>query len=211
MTALAAIVVTTLYMADHAEATGASAGDPTGACCLPDASCIAVTAMVCLDQGGTYQGDGVICDDTNCPILGACCIPFGSCEVATLPICFGELGGVIWAPEQDCASFECPPLGACCRPEGSCQISSQNTCELSLGGIWQGEGVECQDVACPGPCPADIDGSGAVSLTDLISVLDAWGPYEPCPPLRAADIDEDCEVGFSDLLIVLADWGVCPG
>ena len=59
-------------------------------------------------------------------------------------------------------------------------------------------------------CPADLDGSGDVGFADLLSLLAAWGPYDPCPPLVPADIDENCEVGFSDLLALLAAWGLCP-
>ena len=58
-------------------------------------------------------------------------------------------------------------------------------------------------------CPADFDGSGDVGFADLLAVLAAWGPYEPCPPFVAEDLDQDCMVGFSDLLAVLAAWGPC--
>lgn len=55
----------------------------------------------------------------------------------------------------------------------------------------------------------DVDGDGAVGFADLVAVLAAWGPYDPCPPFVPEDIDQDCDVGFSDLLIVLAAWGPC--
>jgi len=76
-------------------------GDPTGACCLFDGSCVLVTEAQCKAEGGTYQGDDVTCDDAVCAPLGACCIPFDICVVTTIQECFGELGGVIWAPGQD--------------------------------------------------------------------------------------------------------------
>jgi len=57
--------------------------------------------------------------------------------------------------------------------------------------------------------PGDVDGDGTVGFADLLAVLAAWGPYEPCPPFIPEDIDQDCAVGFSDLLIVLAAWGAC--
>jgi hypothetical protein len=59
-------------------------------------------------------------------------------------------------------------------------------------------------------CPADLDTSGYVGVDDLLAVLAAWGPYEPCPPFAPADIDRDCDVGVNDLLAVLAAWGPCP-
>lgn len=55
----------------------------------------------------------------------------------------------------------------------------------------------------------DVDRDGMVNFSDLLAVLAAWGPYEPCPPFKPEDLDEDCEVGFSDLLVVLATWGPC--
>jgi sugar lactone lactonase YvrE len=56
------------------------------------------------------------------------------------------------------------------------------------------------------PCPADVDHDGAVGLTDLLSVLSAWGACPGCP----ADVDGDDDVGFPDLLAVLIAWGSCP-
>ncbi len=58
-------------------------------------------------------------------------------------------------------------------------------------------------------CPAELDGDGSVGFGDLLAVLTAWGPYEPCPPAIPEDLDHDCAVGFSDLLVVLTAWGRC--
>jgi hypothetical protein len=54
-------------------------------------------------------------------------------------------------------------------------------------------------------CPADIDGSGAIDLGDLLGVLGAWGPCDGC----GADIDGDQIVGLADLLAILGAWGPC--
>jgi len=56
------------------------------------------------------------------------------------------------------------------------------------------------------PCPADIDGSGSVGLTDLLAVLSSFGPCPGCPE----DLDEDGNVGFTDIIAVLSTWGPCP-
>ena len=61
----------------------------------------------------------------------------------------------------------------------------------------------------PVACPADVDGSGQVDFDDLLAVLGAWGPYDPCPPYKPEDVDQDCDVGFDDLLAVLGAWGDC--
>ncbi|MCZ6492616.1 MAG: ASPIC/UnbV domain-containing protein, partial [Planctomycetota bacterium] len=56
------------------------------------------------------------------------------------------------------------------------------------------------------PCPADLDGNGAVGASDLLALLSAWG----LNPDHPADLDGDGSVGASDLLILLANWGPCP-
>jgi hypothetical protein len=58
------------------------------------------------------------------------------------------------------------------------------------------------------PCPADLDGDGAIGFPDLLTVLAAWGAC-PEPPAPCADVDGDASVGFPDLLAVLAGWGPC--
>ncbi|MEE9131661.1 MAG: right-handed parallel beta-helix repeat-containing protein [Phycisphaerales bacterium] len=55
-------------------------------------------------------------------------------------------------------------------------------------------------------CPWDIDGSGTVGASDLLSLLVSWGPCKGCP----ADFDGDGIVGASDLLTLLVNWGPCP-
>jgi len=58
------------------------------------------------------------------------------------------------------------------------------------------------------PAPGDLDGNGAVGVTDFLSLLAAWGPCPgPCPPSCDADLDGDCTVGVTDFLLLLASWG----
>ncbi|NNF41784.1 MAG: hypothetical protein HKO59_17940 [Phycisphaerales bacterium] len=66
--------------------------------------------------------------------------------------------------------------------------------------------VEDYTVVVTDPCPADLDGSGDVGFTDLITVLSFWGP---CAGVCPADIDDSGDVGFTDLLAVLSVWGPC--
>ena len=58
-------------------------------------------------------------------------------------------------------------------------------------------------------CPADVDGSGDVGVTDFLAVLAAWGP---CPPGEFCheDFDYSGDVNVVDFLQVLAEWGPCP-
>ena len=62
--------------------------------------------------------------------------------------------------------------------------------------------------AIAGPsCPWDLDGDDSVAFTDLLMLLETWGPIPtPDPP----DFDGDGDVDFFDLLELLAKWGPCP-
>jgi hypothetical protein len=57
---------------------------------------------------------------------------------------------------------------------------------------------------CIPECAADIDGSGAVDVSDLLLVLLAWG-QGPGP----ADVTGDGVVDVLDLIAVLSAWGAC--
>ncbi|MFM7260297.1 MAG: dockerin type I repeat-containing protein [bacterium] len=58
----------------------------------------------------------------------------------------------------------------------------------------------------PPACPADIDGDGTVSASDLSALLGSWGP---CGAKCPADIDGDGTVSASDLSTLLGAWGPC--
>ena len=55
-------------------------------------------------------------------------------------------------------------------------------------------------------CPWDLDAGGSVGITDLLTLLAAWGSDPGGPP----DFDGDGNVGILDLLVLLANWGECP-
>ena len=54
-------------------------------------------------------------------------------------------------------------------------------------------------------CPADINGDGTVSVSDLLMLIGAWGDCDGC----VEDIDGSGVVDVSDLLTVIAAWGPC--
>ena len=58
---------------------------------------------------------------------------------------------------------------------------------------------------CIVPCPWDLDGSGAVDITDFLALLAAWGTDPGGPP----DFDGDGDVGITDFLELLEHWGKC--
>lgn len=58
-------------------------------------------------------------------------------------------------------------------------------------------------------CPADLNGDGAVDVSDLLITLSNWGQ---CPATGVCQGDLNCDgvVDVSDLLVILANWGSCP-
>ena len=86
-------------------------------------------------------------------------------------------------------SFVCP-ISSVLRPDGTSEDANGN-----------GYPDECE-------CP-DINGDGAVNVTDLLAIITAWGPCDGCPE----DINLDGSVGVIDLLEVIGAWGgdqPCP-
>ncbi|MHC4908811.1 MAG: LamG-like jellyroll fold domain-containing protein [Planctomycetota bacterium] len=53
-------------------------------------------------------------------------------------------------------------------------------------------------------CPADLDASGVVDVTDLVGVILAWGSTD-----AAADVNDDGIVDVMDLIEVVVAWGPC--
>jgi hypothetical protein len=60
----------------------------------------------------------------------------------------------------------------------------------------------------PPPAVGDIDGDGAIDVSDLLTVLASWGACPTAPPGAAcpADIDPDGSVTIDDLLLLLGNW-----
>ena len=101
--------------------------------------------------------------------------------------------------------------------EDFCGTSSQVRFAVNAGGLYRirigsaaGEmGTGTMVITCaptPRPCPADINGDQQVNVSDLLSVINAWGA---CPSPCAADINADGNVNVGDLLAVINAWGAC--
>ena len=65
-------------------------------------------------------------------------------------------------------------------------------------------------------CRTDIapppDGDGHVNVSDLLAVIETWGPCAPAPAACAADIAPACgdhSVNVNDLLGIVNTWGAC--
>ncbi|MBL9030452.1 MAG: choice-of-anchor J domain-containing protein, partial [Phycisphaerae bacterium] len=93
---------------DTAEYVGMAV--PTGACCLPNGDCApGISQNSCTGQGGTYQGDGSVCNVPNTcpqPATGSCCLPDGTCISATSVNCTAQNG--IWGGANSaCGTANC--------------------------------------------------------------------------------------------------------
>jgi hypothetical protein len=69
------------------------------------------------------------------------------------------------------------------------------------GGI---DNFQLEIITCGSACPGDINADGEVGVTDLLSIIAAWGSDDPL-----ADIDGDGIVGVGDLLTTIGNWGSC--
>ncbi len=69
-----------------------------------------------------------------------------------------------------------------------------------------GTGTNIRAYQTEPPCPADLDGDGAVGASDLAILLGNWGPN----PGHPADFNGDDIVSAADLAELLGDWGPCP-
>ena len=89
---------------------------------------------------------------------------------------------------------------------GDCNDNGElDLCDITDGFSRDDNNNGIPDECEPPPCPWDLDGSGAVGIADLLSLLTQWGADPGGPP----DFDGNGSVGVSDLLTLLANWGPC--
>ena len=125
-------------------------------------------------------------------------VGFGEDANGEIYIC--DLGGEVFKIIPEAAS------GACCiGTSGTCINIPESNCN-SGGGSWQGPSTTCDSGICePNNCPTDINGDGTVGVSDILSIIEAWGACSGC----IADINGDGNVNVSDLLEVVGTWGPC--
>jgi hypothetical protein len=106
-----------------------------------------------------------------------------------------------YRPDSAFSAFDGMPV------EGIWSLTIITEDHFSPGDGLHGWGLTIKQAAVEVPpcCTEDLDGSGDVGFTDLVSVLSGWGPCAACP----ADLDQSGDVGFGDLLAILAAWGPC--
>jgi hypothetical protein len=60
------------------------------------------------------------------------------------------------------------------------------------------------------PCYEDVDGSGIVDVSDLLTLIGNWGNCPDCIEEIPGDVNYDNVVDVTDLLRVVGSWGPCP-
>ena len=192
------------------------AGDPF--CCDTqwDNICANEAITMCL-CGGLNTGDcssthsnpwcnDAGCCETVCEMDGFCC------DVAWDDLCvfYANLNCSCGAGQTgNCFFVHDDPWchrGACCS---EVCISDPFCCDVQWDNFCVGDAfLDC--------CPADIapipQGDGLVNVSDLLAVLNNWGP---CPPLTLCTMDispngGNGQINSSDLLFVINHWGPCP-
>ncbi len=164
-----------------------------GACCLPDGSCTIDSEGNCTANGGTFQGDGTVCEDVVCEIPPqACCFEStGGCLNLDPTDCLNA-GGVPGGVGTTCSTTVCFPEGACCLPDGSCADGlSPEEC-AALNGTFEGDGTTCASVVCPEPTGSCCFQTGfCLELTegDCVNAGGSWGG----PGTDCTDVDGDGE------------------
>lgn len=138
----------------------------TGACCLPDGSCLSASAFNCVALGGIYQGNGSACGSVQCaqPPTGACCIsPIDLCVLVSEQQC-AALNGVWMKAGSDCSS--CSSVAVIYT---NCNL---NTGPTTLSGVAAPPGFEWSECARDSADPltanstAGFGGSGSFRLAD---------------------------------------------
>ncbi|HNO78462.1 MAG TPA: matrixin family metalloprotease [Phycisphaerae bacterium] len=92
-------------LADAAEFQLLFTGSITGACCLPNGTCVEESPILCAADAGVYRGDETTCTADACE--GACCLPNGFCLDLSESNCNGA-SGTFEGIGTDCGQTSCP-------------------------------------------------------------------------------------------------------
>lgn len=135
-----------------------------------------------------------------------------TCGLAAFDTRLVVYAGTLNCPGAATAVYACNDDGAGCTALTStvsfpCNASQQFYVRLGSKAVVGGSGtVSFSCTPAAPPCPADVDGSGAVDGADLAALLGSWGACAGC----AADVDGSGTIDGADLAAVLGSWGACP-
>lgn len=165
-----------------------------------------VLHMLTGDGNGQF-GIGEMIDDVNSDgrddlVLAAWLSNAGGTQAGKAFVYSGATGGVLETFTHDVPGatfgFDAAGLG---------DVDGDGKADYVITAAWDlsQRGVVYVIAGTVGPI-SDIDGDGAVGVTDLLIVLGAWGPCTPCDGCPA-DLNYDCAVDVVDLLMILGKWG----
>jgi hypothetical protein len=83
-------------------------------------------------------------------------------------------------------------------------VASAGTIE-AVAGV---DDIAITQAPLPPLCPADVNGSGAVDIDDLLTVINAWGSTG-APGTVPGDVNQSGMTDIDDLLLVINAWGMC--
>jgi sialidase-1 len=109
-----------------------------------------------------------------------------------------EPGGYAYSVTQ---AIDCETIGSLYETAGYSRI------RLGLFSLnWQSDDADTlQDEAPCIDCVTDLDGNGVTDVSDLLSIISAWGPCKSCDE----DLNGSGIVDVTDLLIIIGNWGPC--
>lgn len=141
---------------------------PTGACCLPDGTCVGpISPSACAAQGGVFEGNGTTCFVGLCPEpMGAACFPTGFC--LELTEAQAAAAGATWAgPGTTCVDGNGDGNADACFTANPADINGDGVVGAAdltmLLNAWGSVGGA-----------ADINHDGSVNAADLSILLDSW-------------------------------------
>ncbi|MBK8268209.1 MAG: thrombospondin type 3 repeat-containing protein [Planctomycetes bacterium] len=134
----------------------------TGACCLPNGTCIDNETSASGYQARLLPGADSLCSQVNCPQPRApCCLPDGTCDAALDATACANAGGLFQGNNTSCANVTCPqPPGACCATDGTCTDNVTEADCTAGGGTFQGANTSCANTIC--------EPNGACCFVDVV-------------------------------------------
>jgi hypothetical protein len=143
-------------------AAASPADDPSGACCMPDGTCLVATHADCVEGGGAAWIEGEDCQ-ADCPPPGTCCLPEGSCALMLEVACLADEG--VFEGQNACDPQICLVWGRRCYVGNRVYcLKSPAEC-AALNGTWR------RLEACL------LNGRGACCLPDGSCLVE---PMEQC-------------------------------
>jgi hypothetical protein len=135
---------------------------PTGACCLPNGSCVeAQQEAACVDVlGGEWHGADSVCPAVWNAAAAACFT--GPVAGVTVGCESWDLNANLHVDLKDFYLYDesvcvADPVGACCLPNGTCQQLSQWECSHLYGApAYHGNGSTCVSANCQATTPGSI-------------------------------------------------------